>query len=215
MVGVVGSGSVRALRGSAGNAADFNADGMTDFFVFGRNGSYDQLQYFEQQSSDGVFVNIVRDANYFVNGFARANNRGDIHFVDYNGDKMLDFSISGCTDDFISCTGVMQIYIQVGYAVFSDKTSVYTPNADAFLPQVSIGKHDWVDYNRDGRPDLLVSGKQTQTSLAFLINSCFPQYAFDPIIGGCVFCQGIVIASNNSCIPCPPHTFFLASANNS
>jgi hypothetical protein len=81
---------------------------------------------------------------------------GDVAFGDYNSDGRPDILLTGAADNSRS-TIVIKLYRNDGTGAFTDVTTG-SGLSNVSFPGVQVSSVAWGDYNRDGRPDLLVAG---------------------------------------------------------
>jgi len=123
--------------------ADYDNDGDLDVLI--SDGLYGKMMLF--QNNGGQFTDIKAPfPQYFGNTL-----RGTIDWGDFDNDGDLDLVMTGITTNAI----VSQIWRNF-FGTFTDIA--------AALPAVQVGAAIWTDYNRDGNPDVLISGSKV-TSL--------------------------------------------------
>jgi len=128
---------------SSGTAADYDNDGRLDLLLTGRQGATNYTLLELNYSAEGVllFASIS-------NGFSKVF-QGDAAWADYDNDGCLDFLLTGRTN--------------VGFPPVSElwrnRTNGFI-KVESGLP-VMNGRVAWGDYDNDGRPDLLLAGRDT------------------------------------------------------
>lgn len=148
--------SFLGLTQGASAWADYNNDGLMDLLITGGNnyfstsgGILNSITKLYQQNPDHSFSEVDK-------GFSQVSN-GSAAWGDYNNDGLLDIVISGVTS-----------YNLTDGKISSRATSLYKQNnnnsftyvSSANLPNVSSSAIAWIDYNNDGRLDLLITGYQ-------------------------------------------------------
>lgn len=123
--------------------SDVDQDGLPDLVVGGWVDSYTSILAVFHNNGDGSFTKVaeLRGASSRINY--------SIALADYNGDSFPDLAVSD---------GTLEVFRNEGDQSF---TSVATPlGADEGLSGSSI---HWSDIDRDGDPDLVVSGQAGST----------------------------------------------------
>ncbi|MDM3856987.1 MAG: FG-GAP-like repeat-containing protein, partial [Aphanizomenon gracile PMC649.10] len=179
--------SLPGLSSGSVDWADYNGDGKQDFLLTGYTGFYATLKLYKNTgngftedttvSSPGAFSNSVDWVDYngddkqdllFIgdvsklykntgNGFTEdttislpgLSSGSSVAWADYNGDGKQDLLLTGYTGS----GDVSKLYKNTGNG-FTEDTTVS-------LPSVDNGSVDWVDYNGDGKQDLLLTGFST------------------------------------------------------
>lgn len=126
---------------SAAEWGDYDGDGDLDFVAAGLP-SLDAVQPITQlyRNDGGTFVPADSDLP--------GVHSGDLAWADYDGDGDLDVALMGDSGGGIF---IAHLYRNDG-GQFSD--------SGLELPGVAYGSLDWGDYDRDGDPDLLLTGGQ-------------------------------------------------------
>ncbi len=120
---------------------DFDNDGDPDLLLTGRLSNHDNFS--------AVFRNVGGDFENIDAGLDGVR-RGQSAWVDYDVDGDLDIILTGQKDD-----------------VGTPHTVIYKNNDGNFekitdgLPDVKLGSVDFGDYDNDGDPDLLITGKSS------------------------------------------------------
>ncbi|MCP9296429.1 MAG: FG-GAP-like repeat-containing protein, partial [Planktothrix agardhii LY1] len=121
--------------------SDYNGDGKQDFLLTGYDGSgYISKLY---KNTGNGFSEDTRVSLPDVSG-------SSVAWADYNGDGKPDFLLTGY-DSYSLGTKISKLYKNTGRGFIED-TSVY-------LPGVGWSSVAWSDYNGDGKPDFLLTGK--------------------------------------------------------
>ena len=117
--------------------ADYNSDGKPDFLLTGL-GDKGRLSKLYKNTGNG----FIEDTNVSLPGVRY----GSVAWADYNNDKKPDFLLTGQSDS----QTISKLYKNTGNGFIED-TSIS-------LPGVRYGSVAWADYNRDGKPDFLLTG---------------------------------------------------------
>ncbi|MEL0590783.1 MAG: Calx-beta domain-containing protein, partial [Planktothrix rubescens PR221] len=124
--------------------ADYNRDGKQDFLLTGSDGSGYISKLYKNTGSG-----FSEDTSVSLPGVAGSS----VAWADYNGDGKPDFLLTGF-DSYSSETifsNISKLYKNTGSGFIED-TSVS-------LPGVGRSSVAWADYNGDGKPDFLLTGK--------------------------------------------------------
>lgn len=130
---------------SAADWGDFDNDGDLDLLILGDSGAGAVSKIF--RNDDGIFVELETD---FIGLMA-----GSADWVDYDGDGDLDLCIAG-NDDALEAQCFL--YKNEGKEGFS--------LVPAGFEGFALGDADWGDYDNDGDPDMIYSGKCTGCGVA-------------------------------------------------
>ncbi|HKP95599.1 MAG TPA: VCBS repeat-containing protein [Fibrobacteria bacterium] len=139
---------------SEGNVSwgDFDNDGSVDLLVIGANGTAapETILYQNAGSQNGYYFSPIHNDHTTLPG-----SLGRAYPADFNRDGLLDILIVGGTAAGARFTGV---YINGGEACF---TRVAASNLTAIgnEPAAAVA-----DFNRDGFPDVALSGRESATS---------------------------------------------------
>lgn len=127
---------------SSSNWIDFNQDGAIDIFVAG-----DFFNKSNHTISTKLYKNLRNDK--FTQVYTPTVNvyRGDFDWADYNNDGILDLIIIGET-----ATGEFVSYL------YSNNRTANFQRVKVNIPGFRDGSVEWGDYDRDGDPDLLITG---------------------------------------------------------
>jgi hypothetical protein len=120
---------------------DVNGDNLLDLLIVSSNKSLLYLNHFTRY--DQAPIQLV------------AGDLGGGSFVDYDNDGDLDIYISGCVDRQNGCN-------PTSHLLRNDK-GTFTEVATA-LPPMGYLHHSWVDIDRDGDLDLVMSGMNATTN---------------------------------------------------
>ena len=125
--------------GSAAAFGDYDNDGDLDLLISGDSGAGAVTKIF--RNDDGIFT----DAQAGLPGLMS----GTTDWVDYDNDGDLDVAISGFNDA-----------LEAQFYLYKNEWEVFFqeyPGIEGF----ALGQADWGDYDLDGDPDLVMSGKAT------------------------------------------------------
>jgi hypothetical protein len=129
-----------ALQYGAVAWGDYDNDGALDLLISGStNGGPSGGITRVYHNDGGQFTNFISFPGLFGSAIA---------WGDYDRDGRLDFVVSGMT---VSNTPITRIYHNNGDGTFTD--------INAGLVGVYFGSVAWGDYDNDGAPDLIVSGR--------------------------------------------------------
>jgi hypothetical protein len=145
---------------------DFDNDGRLDILLTGysSNGPISQIW---RNLGNGAFTNI----NAGLPGVYQSS----VAWGDFDNDGHLDILLTGID---INTNVISQVWRNLGNGTFSD--------LNAGLPGVSQGSVAWVDYDNDGRLDLLLTGLDTNSNpiLALYRNNTIPKTPAAPRLTG-------------------------------
>lgn len=128
---------------------DYDNDGDLDLLLTGRLSNLDNFA--------GVFRNDIGEASGFDPGvipFTEIDaglpgiRRGQSAWVDYDVDGDLDIILTGQVSDAVTHNTF----------IYKNNNGTFSPINDG-LPDTKFGSVDWGDYDDDGDPDLLITGK--------------------------------------------------------
>jgi hypothetical protein len=123
---------------------DYNSDGKPDILLTGYTGS-ELVSKLYKNNGNGTFSEDTT-ADSGLTGVWY----GSVAWGDYNSDGRPDILLTGSTGS----GPVSKIYKNNGNGTFSEDTT-----ADSGLTGVYWSSVAWGDYNSDGRPDILLTGK--------------------------------------------------------
>ncbi|OFY33468.1 MAG: hypothetical protein A2W91_09825 [Bacteroidetes bacterium GWF2_38_335] len=97
--------------------------------------------------------------------------RGDIAWVDFDGDGDLDLSMKGLDYSCIYETEYIQSWTDIYFKMYEniDGSFVEIP---VTIPGTTLGAIDWGDFDADGDPDLLISGEVDTVSGWQFLSRC-------------------------------------------
>jgi hypothetical protein len=122
--------------------ADYNGDGKQDFLLTGYNNSLGNISKLYKNTGSG----FTEDTSVSLPGVAYSS----VAWADYNGDGKKDFLLTGRDSSY---NYISKLYKNTGSG-FSEDTSVS-------LPGVGYSSVAWADYNGDGKPDFLLTGRDS------------------------------------------------------
>lgn len=177
-------GGLDFARLSNGSMAwgDYDGDGWVDLLVSGWGDTQGpQIKLYHNDGNEG-FEEIIVDHFEYNNGegLATGVQKGQIVWLDINGDGNLDFMLMGentngkanpGSSDWVKIT---DLYINKGLGnenydvpeLYFDKVSGVTVG----LPIVKGGAIDYVDFNADGKMDLVINGEGTGAMMCVAMN---------------------------------------------
>ncbi|HAN78842.1 MAG TPA: hypothetical protein DCQ31_14315, partial [Bacteroidales bacterium] len=136
---------------------DYNNDGYLDIFLDGGiPNNYSGIKIYENDKS-GTFINSVLVGTSDIYSLA-ANSS----FADYNADGYPDILVT-------RGNGKVVVYKNNGNKTFTSTVLLETAVVD--LGDANIGYAEWIDYNNDGKIDVLCSGFQTNKTLTALFKN--------------------------------------------
>jgi hypothetical protein len=138
--------SLPGVGGSSVAWADYNGDGKKDFLLTGGDNSGSISKLYKNTGSG-----FSEDSSVSLPGVAFSS----VAWADYNGDGKPDFLLTGYDN---SNNPISKLYKNTGSG-FSEDSSVS-------LPGVGWGSVAWADYNGDGKPDFLLTGKDNLYSFS-------------------------------------------------
>ncbi|MBW3587034.1 MAG: VCBS repeat-containing protein, partial [Cyanobacteria bacterium 0813] len=101
--------------------------------------------------------------NYAFNSEQRSSADSSQVWRDYNNDGKMDLLNATQQSIFDSDTGLSQQNVSV---LYRNSGSSFTPDFSAQLPGVTDGSAAWGDYNKDGKPDILLTGDSVSGKIA-------------------------------------------------
>ncbi|MEM9986813.1 MAG: VCBS repeat-containing protein, partial [Bacteroidota bacterium] len=143
-----------ALREGDAAFGDYDQDGDADLVLIGESGGNEFI---------GLYVNDG-DGNFTAAPHSlQAVQNGHVSWQDFDQDQLLDLLVLG---EF-NGNPVLRLYRNLGYGEFEE---VFRPGGSG-LVDLSDSDADWADYNSDGFPDLVITGRnQTQLQTRVLRN---------------------------------------------
>jgi hypothetical protein len=139
----IGAGLAAVQSGSVA-WGDYNTDGKMDILLTGSATSSSSITKLYKNNGNGSFSQDTAAETGLV-----GVRLSSVAWGDYNSDGRPDILLTG-----LSSSGrVSKIYKNNGNGTFSEDTT-----ADSVLTAVDEGSVAWGDYNRDGRPDILLTG---------------------------------------------------------
>ncbi|HNR86634.1 MAG TPA: VCBS repeat-containing protein, partial [Taishania sp.] len=134
---------------SFGDFADVDNDGDIDLFISGRDNSFSIVTQLYKNDGHGNFT-LEQGTNF------RSIMYGDAKFADITGDGWVDLVTSGKNDDFAN---EKNIYFNQGDGTF-------LLNGNSSITSAANGKIEFLDADRDGDLDLLLTGESGGNMLA-------------------------------------------------
>jgi len=134
------------FQGLAGTAAvcDYNNDGKLDILLTGSpNQGGSVLSNLYRNDGSGSFTNVPVP---FTGVWAAS-----VAWADYDNDGRQDILLTGLTDN--STDGTTKVYHNNGNGTFTDINANIVP--------VWFGSVAWGDYDNDGKPDIIISGLES------------------------------------------------------
>ena len=138
---------VTSLPGLAYSAAawgDYDNDGRPDLILTGKTyGANVSILYHNTVDGFVPFTSLLPNIPYLANG--------TVNWVDFDNDGLLDLMVTGDANGL----PVTKLYRNKGYKSLLAQAAVLP----AGLPNLASGTADWVDYDKDGRLDLFLTGQ--------------------------------------------------------
>jgi hypothetical protein len=139
----IGAGLASVQNGSVA-WGDYNTDGKMDILLTGASTGTNFITKIYKNNGNGSFSEDTTAESGMV-----GVRLSSVAWGDYNSDGKPDILLTG-----LSSSGrVSKIYRNNGNGSFSEDTT-----AESVLTAVDAGSVAWSDYNRDGRPDILLTG---------------------------------------------------------
>jgi len=139
----INAGLIAVYWGST-DWGDFDNDGDLDIVVTGRDETSVVVSKIYRNDGNGVFT----DTNAGLEDVYRSS----VAWGDYDNDGDLDILLTGIDETSV---GVSKIYSNDGNGVFTD--------INAGLTGVSYSSSGWGDYDNDGDPDIILTGRDETT----------------------------------------------------
>ena len=127
--------------------ADYNGDGKQDFLLTGYNNSLGNISKLYKNTGSG----FTEDTSVSLPGVAYSS----VAWADYNGDGKKDFLLTGFNN---SGNCISKLYKNTGSG-FS-----FIEDSSVSLPGVYLSSVAWADYNGDGKPDFLLTGRDNSNN---------------------------------------------------
>ncbi|MEG4170394.1 MULTISPECIES: FG-GAP-like repeat-containing protein [unclassified Microcoleus] len=150
------SGNLAWDLASAASWGDYDNDGNLNFAL-------QTVPSFLQQSSNNPLSFLKIYGNYSFNSEQTSSIDSSQTWVDYNNDGKPDLLNATQQSIFDSDTGLSQQNVSV---LYRNSGSIFTPDFSAQLPGVTDGSAAWGDYNKDGKPDVLLTGDSVSGKIA-------------------------------------------------
>lgn len=163
---------------------DYDGDGWVDLLVSGWSDTQGpQIKLYHNNGDGETFEEIIID-KFELNGgegLATGVQKGQIAWMDLNGDGYLDFMLMGentngkslniGSSDWVKVTDV---YLNKGLGNENyDMPELYfekIPGVSIGLPIMKGGAMDFVDFNADGKMDMVIIGEGTGAMMCVAIN---------------------------------------------
>ncbi len=131
------------VKGGALAWADYDSDGNLDLAIAGRQGSWGTSFLLYRNRPTGV---LAVDETFNLNTTRRVD--GDLAWIDYDNDGDLDLAATG--------RSILSDY--QAFVFSSQDGRLNGVSTETLLKGLTGGSATWVDYDEDGRADLLLSG---------------------------------------------------------
>jgi hypothetical protein len=135
--------------------ADYDKDGYDDVLLMGAS-AYGGAKQFLLYKHNGAAGGFTLQGTLFEGGYFPSVNNGSVVWGDYNNDSYPDILFNG-SDGSTRYTGI--------YANNAAASFTYLALGDVPL---ELGAATWIDYNKDGNLDVLVSGYDGGTYQTYL-----------------------------------------------
>ncbi|MBT5448023.1 MAG: hypothetical protein HOK90_02415, partial [Gemmatimonadetes bacterium] len=131
------------VKGGALAWADYDSDGNLDLAIAGREASWGTSFLLYRNRPTGV---LAVDATFNLSNSLRVD--GDLAWIDYDNDGDLD----------LAATGRSILSDHQAYVFSSEDGGLNGVSTETLLEGLTGGSATWIDYDEDGRADLLLSG---------------------------------------------------------
>jgi hypothetical protein len=143
---------------------DYDTDGRPDVLVAGANGDTPISRLYRNDGNGTFTEQSIAFPEYLEGGAI---------WCDYNKDGRLDITIWGRM-------GTSNVFTKIlrnnGHGTFAEVAATF--------PGIRIGTAAWADYNADGWPDLLLAGRNAQTTDLFRLWRNNGNDSFSDVTGG-------------------------------
>lgn len=131
--------------------ADFNNDGLLDYYIFGNTADNTSKNIIYIQNPDGTF-----STKEYFNALKVWD--PDVTVIDFNNDGYLDIFINASLTQAVTLGDISYTDGRFSVIFLNDGNANFTPMAQPDLIMKGYGAADWADVDGDGWLDLLLVG---------------------------------------------------------